>query len=117
MAISAIGIRMFVVREDHTKLGDKVGGFSCGEKCFTKTGERISRRLDGCCFNVAVGTDLRNRPLARKELRAMAIQASCMFGELGDIRKSSVAFANVLPVLSGKLVTGITREFFFLDVC
>jgi len=54
---------------------------------------------------MTVGTDLRNRSSARKELLTVTIQTGCMFGKFGYIGKSSVALSNFLPILRGKLVT------------
>ena len=65
---------------------------------------------------MAVGTDLWNRSLAREELPAMTVQARGMFGKFSYIRKRSVALPNILPILSGKLVTRTTSELFFRNV-
>ena len=39
-----------------------------------------------------------------------------MFGKLGDVGKRGVTFADVFPVLGGKLMTRVAREFLFADV-
>ena len=116
MAISAFHISMFVVREEDSKLGNKPGSFHGREKRFTETRKRESRRVAGRCFHVTVRTDPRNRSLVREELLSMTVQASCVFGKLGHVRKRRVALANFLPVFSGKIVTRTTREFLFVDV-
>ena len=117
MAIGAICIGMFVVRKKYAKLGDKVDAFSRGKKRFAKTRERVTRRVDWRRFHMTVGTDPWNRPLTREELLSMTIQAGCMFGKLGHVRKRGIAFADFLPVFGGKLVTGVTPDFLFVDVC
>jgi len=59
---------------------------------------------------MAIGADPRRGPLAREELLPVAIQTRCVLGKLGDVRKSSIAFAHFFPVRSGKLVARITGE-------
>src|SRR5262245_33726666 len=63
----------------------------------------VSRRVERRSFDVAIGTDLRNRSLACEELLAMTTQTRRVFRKVGDI------FANAF-------VTRNTREFFFSDV-
>jgi hypothetical protein len=65
---------------------------------------------------VTIGTNLRNWSLAREELLPVAIQTRWMFGKLGHIGKRRIAFADGLPVFSGKLMTRVAGEFLFPDV-
>ena len=117
MAIGAICIGMFVVREKYAKLGDKVDGLSGGKKRFAKTRERVTRRVDWRRFHMTVETDLWNWTLTREELLSMTIQAGCMFGKLSHIRKRGITLAHFLPVFSRKLVTRATREFLLIYMC
>ena len=66
---------------------------------------------------MTVGTDLWNRPFARKELLPVTIQTGCMFGKFSYIKKRHIALPNLLPVFGGKLVTRGTSECLFVDVC
>ena len=83
---------------NHTEIGNKV-------RALTERRKLVSRRLERSHFHMTVRTDPWRRPLARKELLPVTIQARRMFGKLGDIRKRFVAFTNLLPVFTGKLVT------------
>jgi hypothetical protein len=65
---------------------------------------------------VAIRADTRGRPLAREELLAMATKTRRMLRKLGDIRESSVTFANVFPVCSGDLVARIALQLLIRDV-
>jgi hypothetical protein len=105
MAISTFHIGVFVVLEEDPKLGNKLGSFHGSEKRLTKTRKRESRGVAWRCFHVTVRTDPRDRSFAREELSSMTVQASCVFGKLGDVGKRSVAFTNLLPVFSRELVT------------
>ena len=116
MAICTIRIRMLVVWERHTEFRDKAFALRGREEIFTQTRKRPARRVDGCRFYMAVGTELWNWSLACEEVLPVAIQASCMFGKFSYIRKRSVALTNFLPVLSGKLVTCTARKLFFCNV-
>jgi hypothetical protein len=117
MTILALGgIGVFVVREEHAKLGNKINALRGREKCFTKTRKRVSRSVGRRCFHVTVGTDLWSRPLTREELLAVALQTRPVFRKLGHIGKCRIAFTNFLPVFGRKLVTRVTREFLFGDV-
>jgi len=46
----------------------------------------------------------------------MTIQTRGMFGKLGHVRKSGVAFTNYVPVFGRHFMTRIAREFLFADV-
>src|SRR6185369_10014943 len=110
MTIGAGCIRVFVVWEVDSKLGDRI------ERRFTETRKRASSSIEWSDFDVTVRTDPRRRSLTREELLSMTIQTRRMLGKLGDIRKGRVAFANLFPVFAGKLMTRVAREFLFADV-
>src|SRR6185369_9131276 len=74
------------------------------------------RGVERRCFDVAIGTDLRSRPLAREKLWSMTIQTSRVFGKLGHVRKRRVAFTNFLPIFGRKFMTRATGEFLFVNV-
>ena len=59
---------------------------------------------------MTVRADSRRRPLARKELLPMAIEARRVFRKLGYVGKCVVSLAHIFPVLSRKLVTGIAGQ-------
>src|SRR5262245_2765776 len=59
---------------------------------------------------MAIRTDRRRGPLARKKLCAVAAQTSRMLGNIGDIGKGSVALAHLLPVFRWNFMTGVTGE-------
>ena len=63
----------------------------------------MARRVERRSFDVAIGTDLWCRSLAREELLAMTFQARFVFRKVGDI-------------FTRNLVTGIARELVFSDV-
>ena len=63
----------------------------------------MSRRVERCDFDVAIGTDRGCGSLAREELLSMTIQARCVYRKVGEI------FASYL-------VTRIALEFFFSHV-
>lgn len=66
--------------------------------------------------DVAIRANLWRRSLTCEELLAMAIKTRRVLRELSDIRKSRVAFTNLFPVGSGKLVARITGQLLFGDV-
>lgn len=113
MAIGALGIRVFLMREVHAKFGNKIDRLRGSKKRFAKTREDVTRSVGGRGFHMTIGTDSRNRTLAREELLSMTIQTGRMFRKLRHIRKGSVAFTDFLPVFGGKLVTRLAREFLF----
>jgi len=116
VAISARRVCVLLMRKGNVKLRNKTCALSGREKWHAETRKRISRRVDGRRFHMAVGTDLRNRSLTREELLSMTIQTGAMFGKLRYIRKRRVAFADLLPVFGWELVTRVTCEFFFGNV-
>jgi len=116
MAGSTFLVLMFVMRKVNCKLRDVVSRKLAGIRNVTKTRKPVSRSVERRGFHMTVGTDLRSWSFAREELLPVTIQTRCMFGKLGHIRERRIAFANFLPVFGGKLVTRVTREFFFANV-
>ena len=98
VAIGTINILVLVMCERDTKLRDK----TCGLLAMIR--EWRARRIFGCAFDVAIRADPGNRPLARKELLPMTIQARCVLRKVGNIFAVS------------DLVTRIARKLFFTDV-
>ena len=99
MTILTTRISVLIMREKDAEIGDKVLPLCRYKKGFTKTRKGIPRRLDRSCFDVAVGTDPRNRPLAREELLAVTTQTGLMLRILSHIRKGLVTFAYLFPIL------------------
>lgn len=66
---------------------------------------------------MAIGTDHWGRTFAREELLTMTIQTCGVLGKITNVRESCVAFAQFLPVLRGKLVARIARQFLIFNVC
>ena len=95
---------MFLAREKDLKLRDEVAPLCRCKKRFTKTRKWVSRSVSRRSFDVAVGTDAWNRPLAREELLAVTTQARLMFRILSHIRKRVITFAHLLPILRRKRV-------------
>jgi hypothetical protein len=81
-----------------------------------QTREKESHSVAWRNCNMAIRTDLWRRSFSREELFPVTIQARCMVGKLGNVRKSRIAFTNFLPIRGGKLVAGITCELLFCDV-
>ena len=116
MAIGAIGVSVLVMWKKHTELGNKVSPFCRRKEGFTKTRKRMSRRIEWGCFHMAVRANLRDGPLAREELLPMTTQARLMLRIFRYIGKRCIAFAHVLPIRCGKLMTRLTCQLLFGDV-
>ena len=59
---------------------------------------------------MTIGADARRGSLTREELLPVAIDTRCMLRKLSDVGESSIAFAHLFPVRSGKFVARITGE-------
>jgi hypothetical protein len=66
--------------------------------------------------DMTVGTDLRRRPLSRKELLTMTIEAGRVFGKLSHIGKSIRCFSHITPVLGRKLMARLAKKLFLNNV-
>lgn len=102
--------------EMHRKLAGAVPPWSSTISDITQTRKQESQGIARRNRNVAIRTNPRRWSLAREELLPMAIETCLMLRKLSHIGKSSVAFANFLPVRSRKLVARITCQFLFGDV-
>jgi hypothetical protein len=78
--------------------------------------KRMPRGISWSDGDVAVRTDHWSGPLARKELRAVAIETCLVFRKVRHIGKRVVALANFLPVFRRKFVARITRKLLLLNM-
>ena len=113
MAGSTFLVLVLVMRKVNCKLRDVVSRKLAGVRNVTKTRKQKARRISRRHLHVTIGTDPGSWSLTREELLSVAIQTRCMFGKFGDVRKRRIAFADLLPVVGGKLVTRVTPEFLF----
>jgi len=109
--IEANHIKVFIVREVGLEFGDELLPLGVRPTDIAQAWKYESRGITWRYVNVAVGTDYGSRSLAGKKLLPVAVEASRMLGKLRHIRKRGVTFANFLPVLCRKFVTGIARKF------
>jgi len=104
-------INVFVVRKADAEFRNKLTSFEFSIANVAETGKKPASGIARAYRDVTVRTNGRRRPLARKELRAVAIQTRRMLGKIGDVWKGRVARPYFLPILCRNLVAGVASEF------
>jgi len=108
-AIISAAVLVFVMRESDSEIRNKFFSPCRRPKRSAQTGKRKARRITRTCFDVAIRTDPRRGSFAREELPAMAVDTRLVIGKLSNIGKG-ILFADDIPVLRRKFVTGLAFE-------
>ena len=95
---------MLLAWENDAEVRDEAAALYRRKKRFTKTWERVSRRINRRSFHVAVRTNAWHRPLAREELLPVTTETRLMFRILSHIRER-ITLAHVFPILRRERVT------------
>jgi hypothetical protein len=116
MASHTFLVLVLLMRKVDRKLGDVLSLNLAGTCNVTKTRKQKTRRIARRHFDVAIRADSRRWSLPRKELPAMAIETTLVFGKLRDIRKRCISLAHVFPVGGGKFMARVARRFRRINV-
>ena len=117
LRVAANHIHMLIVREVHRELGDEVTALPGRIRNIAEAWKEKTGRVARANVDMTVRADQWSRPFPGKELLAMTTQTGRVFGKFGHIGERNIRFTYVLPILSRKLVAGITAKLLRHNMC
>ena len=108
--VKADDVDVLVMRETYTKFRNELPSLFQRIVNVAEAGKQPAARVTRTVCDMAVRANHGRGSLARKKLRAMAIQTGRVLGKIADIRERCIACAHFLPIFRRNCMAGATCQ-------